>query len=84
VSAIGEDGCTSQIIFHSNAREWEVPKEWREKELKDGEFRYNPESIIQKKGKYIMTLDLKEGYLGYKIPENKNKEMGINFSHGGM
>jgi len=64
VSAIGEDGCTSQIIFHSNARECEVPKEWREKELKDGEFRYNPESIIQKKGKYRMILDLKEGYLG--------------------
>ena len=75
MSAIGEDGCTSQIIFHSNAREWEVPKESREKELKDGEFRYNPEKT-QEKGKYRVTLDLKEGYLGYKMPEIKARRWG--------
>jgi len=53
-----------------------VLKEWREKEFKDGEFRYNPESTIQKKGKYRVTLDLKEGYLGYKLPEIKTRRWG--------
>jgi len=76
VSAIGEDGCPLQIIFHSNAREWEVPKEWREKEFKDGEFRYNPEGKTQEKAKYRVTLDLKEGYLGYKMPEIKTRRWG--------
>jgi len=49
-SAIGEDTSHTQVIFHAIDREWEVPKEWRDKTIQDREFRYNPEKI--KKGKY--------------------------------
>jgi len=61
-SVIGEDTSHTQIIFHSNAREWEVPKEWKNKVFQDGEFRYNPQKMMKQKGKFRQVLNLQEGY----------------------
>jgi len=39
-------------------REWEVPKEWRDKIFLDGECRYNPEMLTKQKGNYKQINDL--------------------------
>jgi len=61
-SVIREDTSYTQIIFHAIAREWEVPKEWTDMVVQDGEFRYNPEKMMKQKGKFRQVLNLQEGY----------------------